>query len=66
MTSSGRVMLTAMINGETDPLVLVDMAKGRMRRKIPNLAQALTGHFDANHARLPARCCGGWSWSSRP
>ena len=52
MTSSGRVMLTAMINGETDPLRLADMAKGRMRRKIPNLAQALTGHFDANHARL--------------
>ena len=23
-----------------------------MRRKIPDLAQALTGHFDANHARL--------------
>ncbi len=31
---------------------LADMAKGRMRRKIPELAQALTGHFDANHARL--------------
>ena len=28
------------------------MAKGKMRRKIPDLAQALTGHFDANHARL--------------
>ena len=28
------------------------MAKGRMRRKIPDLAQALTGHFDANHAQL--------------
>ena len=45
-------MLTAMINGETDPLRLADLAKGRMRRKIPDLAQALTGHFDANHARL--------------
>ena len=45
-------MLTAMINGETDPLRLADMAKGKMRRKIPDLAQALTGHFDANHARL--------------
>jgi transposase len=51
-TVSARAMLTAMINGETDPLVLADMAKGRMRRKIPDLAQALTGHFDANHARL--------------
>src|SRR4029453_10238776 len=51
-TVSARAMLTAMINGETDPLVLADLAKGRMRRKIPDLAQALTGHFDANHARL--------------
>ena len=51
-TVSARAMLTAMINGETDPLRLADLAKGRMRRKIPDLAQALTGHFDANHARL--------------
>jgi transposase len=51
-TVSARAMLTAMIEGEQDPLRLADMAKGRLRRKIPDLAQALTGHFDANHARL--------------
>jgi transposase len=51
-TVSARAILTAMINGESDPLRLADMAKGRMRRKIPDLAQALTGHFDANHAQL--------------
>jgi transposase len=51
-TVSARAILTAMINGETDPLRLAEMAKGKMRRKIPDLAQALTGHFDANHARL--------------
>jgi transposase len=51
-TISARAMLTAMIEGETDPLRLADMAKGRLRRKIPDLAQALTGHFDANHAWL--------------
>jgi transposase len=51
-TISARAMLTAMINGETDPLVLADLAKGKLRRKIPDLAQALTGHFDANHARM--------------
>ena len=39
-------------DGETNPLVLADMAKGKMRRKIPELAQALEGHFDAHHARL--------------
>jgi hypothetical protein len=47
-TVSARAMLTAMIEGETDPLRLADMAKGKMRRKIPDLAQALTGNFDAN------------------
>ena len=51
-TVSARAILTAMINGESDPLRLADMAKGKMRRKIADLAQALTGHFDANHARL--------------
>ena len=51
-TVSARAMLAAMIDGETDPLVLADLAKGRMRRKIPELAQALNGHFDAHHAQL--------------
>ncbi|MFL6047210.1 MAG: IS110 family transposase [Propionibacteriaceae bacterium] len=51
-TISARAMLTAMIAGEADPLVLADLAKGKLRRKIPDLAQALTGHFDANHAQL--------------
>ena len=51
-TVSARAMLAAMIAGESDPLVLAELAKGRMRRKIPELRQALTGHFDADHARL--------------
>jgi transposase len=51
-TVSARAMLTAMINGETDPVQLADLAKGRMRRKISDLAQALTGTFDVDHAQL--------------
>jgi transposase len=51
-TVSARAMLSAMIDGETNPLVLAEMAKGKMRRKIPELAQALEGHFDPHHARL--------------
>jgi transposase len=51
-TVSARAMLTAMIDGETDPLRLADLARGRMRQKIPDLAQALTGTFDAHHAQL--------------
>ena len=51
-TVSARAMLTAMIDGERDPRVLADLARGRMRIKIPQLTEALIGHFDANHARL--------------
>lgn len=51
-TVSARAMLAAMIAGERDPLALADLAKGKMRRKLPELAQALDGHFDEHHARL--------------
>ena len=51
-TVSARAMVGAMIEGETNPLTLANLAKGRMRRKIPDLAQALTGTFDAHHAQL--------------
>jgi transposase len=51
-TVSARAMLSAMVEGESDPRVLAELAKGRMRRKIPQLTEALTGNFDANHARL--------------
>jgi len=51
-TVSARAILAAMIDGESDPRVLAEMAKGRMRRKIPDLAQALEGHFDVHHAHL--------------
>jgi transposase len=51
-TVSARAMLTALIEGERDPRALAQLAKGRMRVKIPELTEALTGHFDANHARL--------------
>src|SRR3954466_1258072 len=51
-TVSARAMLTAMINGERDPRVLADLAKGKMRAKIPQLTEALIGSFDAGHAEL--------------
>jgi transposase len=51
-TISARAMLAAMIDGETDPRVLAEMAKGKMRAKIPDLTEALTGHFDPHHAQL--------------
>jgi transposase len=51
---SGRQMLQAMIDGQRDPKVLAEMAHGVMRRKIPQLRQALTGHFDDHHAFICA------------
>ncbi|UVJ41577.1 IS110 family transposase [Arthrobacter sp. CJ23] len=53
-TVSVRAMLAALIAGEADPQVLAQLAKGRMRAKIPDLIEALTGYFDADHARLAA------------
>ncbi len=49
---SGRAMLAALVAGERDPLVLADMAKGVLRRKIPALRQALRGRFTEHHALL--------------
>ena len=49
---SGRAMLDAMVAGERDPRVLADLARGRMRAKIPKLVQALTGQFEDHHAYL--------------
>jgi transposase len=53
---SGRAMLTALIAGERDPEVLAGLAKGRLRRKIPELRQALHGRFTDHHALLLGLC----------
>ena len=47
---SGRAMLEALVAGERAPDVLADMAKRRMRSKIPELTEALTGRFSEHHA----------------
>ena len=49
---SGRAMLDALVSGTTDPAMLADLARGRLRRKLPALRQALTGRFRAHHAFL--------------
>jgi transposase len=53
---SGRAMLTALIAGERDPGVLAELAKGRLRRKVPALRQALRGRFTEHHALLIGLC----------
>jgi transposase len=49
---SGRLMLQALIDGQRDPDVLADLAKRRLRVKIPELTEALTGRFTEHHAFL--------------
>jgi transposase len=48
--ASGRAMLDALVAGTTDPELLADLAKGRLRAKIPALREALEGRFDHMHA----------------
>jgi len=49
---SGRAMLAALVAGERDPEVLAELAKGRLRKKIPALREALRGRFKDHHALL--------------
>jgi transposase len=50
--ASGRAMLAALIAGEDDAQVMAEMARGRLRTKIPALVQALTGNFGEHHSFL--------------
>jgi transposase len=49
---SGRAMLAALVDGQRDPAVLADLAKRRLRSKIPALTEALTGRFTDHHMFL--------------
>ena len=45
-------MLEALISGERDPAQLADLAKRKLRSKIPALTEALNGRFTEHHAFL--------------
>ena len=49
---SGREMMAALVAGQTNPQVLAQLARGRMRVKIGVLEEAFTGHFTDHHAFL--------------
>ena len=49
---SGRAMLEALVGGATDPGVLAELARGKLRAKLPALRQALAGRFRAHHGLL--------------
>lgn len=46
---SARLMLQALIEGRDDPAGIAELAKGRMRAKINQLTEALTGRVNDHH-----------------
>jgi transposase len=49
---SGRLMLDALVSGTRDPEVLAELAKGTLRKKIPELERALAGEFKPHHTLI--------------
>ena len=49
---SGRAMLEAIVDGASDPESMADLAKGRLRNKLPELEKALTGLVREHHRFL--------------
>jgi transposase len=52
---SARQMLEAIVAGNTDASAMADLAQGRMRKKIPQLQQALVGRVEAHQRFLLRR-----------
>ncbi len=50
--ASGRDMLAALLEGEEDPAVLAELARGKLRAKLPALRQALEGRVRPYHRVL--------------
>ena len=52
---SARQMLEGLVAGETDPVVLADLAQGRLREKLPQLQRALSGSVGPHQQFLVAQ-----------
>jgi transposase len=50
--ASGRDMIKAIIKGERDPIALANLARQKLRAKIPQLQEALCGEIDDHHRFL--------------
>ena len=60
MGVSGREMLRAIIQGESEATALAQLARGRLRGKIPLLQQAATGTVNQHHRFLLEQWLGMW------
>lgn len=52
MGASGRAMVQALIEGKKNPAQIADLARRKLRGKIPQLEKALTGHLTEHHRFL--------------
>ena len=50
--TSGRAMLHGLVAGDRDPEALAELARGRLRAKLPALRQALEGQLQPHHRLL--------------
>jgi transposase len=55
MGVSARAMLAALSAGQTDPARMAELARGRLRNKIPELEKALIGIVESHHRFLLAK-----------
>jgi len=55
---SARAMLERLVAGEADPAALAELARGRLRAKLPELRRALAGSFRPHHRFLVAEILG--------
>lgn len=54
-SKSSRAMTEMLIAGEADPVVLAELAKGKMRSKIPALTEALQNRWISHHSVVARR-----------
>ena len=54
-SKSSRAMIEMLISGQADPATLAELAKGRMRSKIPTLTEALESRWQPHHTVVARR-----------
>ncbi|NNF89238.1 MAG: IS110 family transposase [Acidimicrobiia bacterium] len=54
-SKSSRAMIETLISGQADPATLAELAKGRMRSKIPALTEALESRWQPHHTVVARR-----------
>jgi transposase len=54
-SKSSRAMIEMLISGQADPATLAELAKGRMRSKIPALTEALESRWQPHHTVVARR-----------